>query len=122
MKTQKAVAQTGDVVELRGLPEKITNRTIGIRVYAAGTLFTTDPINLRIVLLSENEQVGQAGMAIGGELDRQSGILCVEPNAEANVGMMLTNSDCESIRIVILDPENDAVLAQSDEIPVKLGI
>jgi hypothetical protein len=120
--TQKAVAQTGDVVELRGLPEKITNRTIGIRVYAAGTLFTTDPINLRIVLLSENEQVGQAGMAIGGELDRQSGILCVEPNAEANVGMMLTNSDCESIRIVILDPENDAVLAQSDEIPVKLGI
>ena len=120
--TQKPTAKQGELVELRGLPEKITHRTFGIKVYAAGTLFSTEANSIRIVLIADNQQVGQAGMAIGGELDRQSGVLNVDPNAEANVGMMLTKSDCDSIRIVVLDPENDAVLAQSDEIPVKLGI
>ena len=35
---------------------------------------------------------------------------------------MLTRDDCKSLRVVALDPATDAVLDQSDEIPVKLGI
>jgi hypothetical protein len=36
--------------------------------------------------------------------------------------MMLTRDDCTSVRVVVLDPVTDAVLDQSDELPVKLGI
>ena len=113
---------TGKVAQLRGVPAKITNRTFGVRVLVVGDLFTTEPVALRVVLVSGNEQVGQAGIAIGGDLDRSSGILHVSPNADANVGMMLTRDDCTSMRVVVLDPATDAVLDQSDELPVKLGI
>ena len=113
---------TGKVAQLRGVPDKITNRTFGVRVLVVGDLFTTEPVALRVVLVSGNEQVGQAGIAIGGELDRSSGILHVSPNADANVGMMLTRDDCTSVRVVVSDPATDAVVDQSDELPVKLGI
>ena len=113
---------TGKVAQLRGVPDKITNRTFGVRVLVVGDLFTTEPVALRVVLVSGNEQVGQAGIAIGGDLDRSSGILHVSPNADANVGMMLTRDDRTSVRVVVLDPATDAVLDQSDELPVKLGI
>ena len=113
---------TGKVAQLRGVPDKITNRTFGVRVLVVGDLFTTEPVALRVVLVSGKEQVGQAGIAIGGDLDRSSGILHVSPNADANVGMMLTRDDCTSVRVVVLDPATDAVLDQSDELPVKLGI
>lgn len=113
---------TGKVAQLHGLSDKITNRTFGVRVLVVGDLFTTEPVALRVVIVSGNEQVGQAGMAIGGDLDRSSGILHVSPNSEASVGMMLTRDDCTSIRVMVLDPATDAVLDKSDELPVKLGI
>ena len=113
---------TGKVAQLRGVPYKITNRTFGVRVLVVGDLFTTEPVALRVVLVSGNEQVGHAGIAIGGDLDGSSGILHVSPNADANVGMMLTRDDCTSVRVVVLDPATDAVLDQSDELTVKLGI
>lgn len=115
--------QTRTVAQLRGVPDKITNRTFAVRVLVVGDLFTTsETVVLRVVLLSGNEQVGQAGIAIGGDLDRSSGILHVSPNGDANVGMILTRDDCTSVRVVVLDPATDAVLAQSEELPVKLGI
>ena len=113
---------TGKVAQLRGVPDKITNRTFGVRVLVVADLFTTEPVALRVVLVSGNEQVGHAGIAIGGDLDGSSGILHVSPNADANVGMMLTRDDCTSVRVVVLDPATDAVLDQSDELTVKLGI
>jgi len=111
-----------NIAQLLGVPEKITNRTFGVRVLLSGDLFHTEPVAVRVVLISGNEQVGQAGIAIGGDLDRASGILQVNPNSEANVGMMLTRDDCDSVRVVVLDPTTDAVLDQSGELPVKLGI
>lgn len=115
--------QTGNIAQLRGVPDKLTNRTFGVRVFVVGNLISTEPVALRLVLISEkNEQVGQAGMVIGGELDRSSGIILVGPNTEANVGMMLTRDDCTSVRVLVLAPGSDAVLDQSDELQVKLGI
>ena len=35
---------------------------------------------------------------------------------------MLSREDCKKVRIMVLDPATDAVLAQSDDITVKLGI
>ena len=120
--TPGAQAPAEKIAALLGVPEKVTNRTFGIRVFVSGDLLSVEPVAVRVVLFSGSEQVGQAGMAIGGDLDRASGILEVNPNSEASVGMMLTRDDCDSVQVVILNPATDAVLDQSVDLPVKLGI
>ena len=117
---QQVVA--GRTVQLRNVPNRITNRTFVVGVLATGDLFTSEQLDLRIVLVSGSEQVGHAGMAIGGELDRSSHVLHMSPNSEANLGMILTRDDCTSLRVVVQDPATDAVLDQSVEIPVSLGV
>ncbi len=111
------------IAQLRGVPEKLTNRTFGVRVVVVeGDLFATVPVALRVILMAGDEQVGQVGMAIGADLDRAGGVIHIEAGSEANLGMMLIREDCSSVRVMILDPATDAVLDQSAEIPVKLGI
>ena len=122
MPSHETQRPAGKTAHLLGLPDKITNRTFGVRVVASGDLFTTEPLALRVILVAGGEQVGQAGMAVGGELDRSTGVLQLSPNSEANVGIMLTRDDCNSVRVVALDPATDAVLDQSSELPVRLGI
>ncbi len=97
-------APTGKLACLRGVPDKLTNRTFGVRVLVEGDLFTKDPVALRVVLVSGGEQVGQAGMPIGAELDRSTAVLRVKPGTEANVGLMLTRGDCTSVRVMAQDP------------------
>jgi hypothetical protein len=115
-------APTGKRVQLGGVPETLTNRTFGVRVLAVADLFAIEPMALRVVLVAGHEQVGQAGMVLNADFDRATGIMHVQPGTEASVGLMLTRDDCQKVRIVVLDPATDAVLNQSDEIPVKLGI
>jgi len=119
---RNAKAPTGKLVHLAGVPDKLTNRTFGVRVSVAAELFSTDPVSLRVVLVSGSELVGQAGMAVGAEFDRTTGLLRLTPGTEASVGLMLTRDDCQTVRVLVQDPATDAVLDQSDEIPVKLGI
>ena len=40
----------------------------------------------------------------------------------ATVAMLLQSEDCDKVRVVVQDPTTDAVLAQSNDIPVNLGI
>ena len=115
-------APAGKRVQLGGVPETLTNRTFGVRLLAVADLFATEPVALRVVLVAGHEQVGQAGMVIDADFDRTTGILHMQPGTEASVGLMLTRDDCQKVRIVVQDPATDAVLDQSDEIPVKLGI
>jgi len=114
------------VAQLRGVPATVTNRTFGVKVHVTEQTRLDSQVDatigLRIILLAGGEQVGQAGMAVGAEFDRASGILRVKPGAEASVGLMLTRDDCASVRVVIQDPGTDAVLDQSEELPVRLGI
>ena len=77
---------------------------------------------MRVILMSGREQVGQAGMAVGADLDRASGLIQAKPGTQADVVLVLTRDDCLTVRVVALDPATDAVLAQSDDLPVKLGI
>lgn len=122
MTAGKPVPAPGIDVRIEGCPPAVTNRTFGIKVAASGDLLATEPLVLRVVLMFGAEEVGRAGMAVGGELDRGTGTLTLELGTEASVGMMLTNDQCESLRVVVLDARTDGVLAQSDELPVKLGI
>ena len=120
--SRRSRAPADKTVKLIGVPAEITNRTFGVRILVAGDLFLADPATVRVVIVSGNEQVGQSGMAIGADLDPASGVLHVKRNSEANVGMMLTRDDCDSVRVVVLDPVTDAVMDQSEELPVRLGI
>jgi len=119
---QAAPAAAKVSIELEGLPEKVTNRIFSVRLRVTGDLFTEDAVPIRIVLLSANEQVGQAGMALGGQLDLDTSVVLVPPGAEVNVGMRLAAEDVSAIQVVALDPTTDAVLRSSKEIPVRLGI
>jgi len=115
-------AASGSRVSLEGHPGVLTNRTFGMRVVVAADLFSQEPIPVRLVLLAEGLEVGRCGMALDAELDRGSGILMVQPGKPANLAMILTRDEFKKIRIVAQDPATDAVLAQSDDIDVKLGI
>ena len=118
----EATPQPGVLVRLAGLPDAVTNRTFGVRLRLDAGLFETEPVPVRVVLVSGGEEVGQAGMALNAELDRVTGILRVEQGKEASVGLMLTRDDCKTVRVVVQDPATDAVLDQSEELPVRLGI
>jgi hypothetical protein len=109
-------------VQIEGFPEVITNRTFGMRVRVDTNIFDDAPVTLRLVLISDGQEVGQAGMALDAELDRATGQVHIEPGGTANIAMMLTRDDCKKLRIVAQDPTTDAVLAQSNDIQVKLGI
>jgi PglZ domain-containing protein len=110
----------GVKVTLEGLPAAITNRIFSVRVTVAADLFSTDLAPLRIVLMAEGEQAGQAEMAVNAEFDRQTGCVKLKPGVEASVGIMLTLEKCPTVKVVVLDPATDAVLGQSPELPVKV--
>ncbi len=112
----------GIQVAVEGYPMEVTNRILSIRIHVDGGLFQRDPVPLRPVLVSGGEQVGHVGMAHDAAHDRTTGCVSVQPRIEASVGMMLTNDNCDSLRIVIQDPSTDAILFETDDLPVKLGI
>jgi hypothetical protein len=107
-------------VDVGGLPDAITNRAFTVRLSVA--VLTEGPLQVRVALLAGAEQVGEVGMAVGAKFDRDAGVVTLEPGAEASVGVMLLRDDCTDVRLVVQDPATDAVLGQSAEIPVRLGI
>jgi hypothetical protein len=109
-------------IALEGYPNVLTNRTFGMRVQVAADLFSQEPVPVRLVLLAEGLEVGRCGMSLDAELDRATGVLMVQPGKPANVAMMLTRDEFKQIRIVAQNPATDAVLAQSGDIDVKLGM
>lgn len=113
--------ETKAKVRLHGVPEKITNRTVGVRVELARDLFS-EPHWVRVVLLHGSEQVGEAGMAQGAVLDSRTKRIQLTPGEAATVGLMLSRDDCKTVRLTVLDAETDAVLFQSKNLNVSLSI
>lgn len=108
-------------VRLHDVPEKITNRTVGVRVELAPDLFA-EPHWVRVVLLHQSEQVGEAGMVQGATLDPRTKRVQLTPGQIAVVGLMLSREDCKSVKLVVLDAETEAILAQSKTLNVSLSI
>jgi hypothetical protein len=114
-------AEAGVEVRLGGVPEILTNRTFGVTLELAG-LFASEPKAVRPILLAEGEQVGQAGMAIEADLDPTTHCVTLRPGVVTSVALVLEREGCKKLRVVVQDPATDAVLAQSPDIAVKLGI
>ncbi len=108
-------------VRLHDVPERITNRTVGVKVELAPDLFA-EPHWVRVVLLHHSEQVGEAGMVQGAVLDPRTKRVQLTPGQPAVVGLMLSREDCKTVRLVVLDAETEAVLAQSKNLNVSLSI
>lgn len=107
---------------LSGLPEAIANRTIAITLKVEQSLFGEREVAVRPILLRGGVQVGEAGMAIDAKFDSVSRCVRLTPGKEATVAMLLSSDESAPVKVVVQDPATDAVLAESDDIPVKLGI
>ncbi|MCP3911843.1 MAG: PglZ domain-containing protein, partial [Actinomycetia bacterium] len=134
----KIAAEAGAPVTLEGYPAVVTNRTFGLRLTVhKRDLFTEEPVPVRLVLVAGGQEVGRAGMAVdtrhacppsGERLDRATGTVMASFAEEINVAMILTSDrlpngdEVTKVRIVAQDPATDAILGQSEELPVKLGI
>jgi len=122
MASGKAAAMPGVGVRIEECPVTVTNGMFVVKLVAEGDLLASEPVRLRVLLLSDAEEVGEAKMAVGGEWDSARQLLMLPLGKAASVGVALTNRSCKSLRVVVLDAETDSVLAQSDDLPVKLGI
>jgi hypothetical protein len=107
-----------------GVPEVITNRIFTVTMEFAGEHLSLLPgsRDLRPLLVVGGQQVGNAGMAIGAELDRTSGCVKLETGNIATVAMVLTRDDVPSVELLVQDPATDRDLYRSPEIPVRLGV
>ncbi|MBJ6799738.1 PglZ domain-containing protein [Geomonas propionica] len=119
----KSSAQRSIVVS--GVPELLATRTMGITIEIATTnlldMIDTGPMTVRPVLVCGGKQVGKAGLAVHGEFDSSTGCVAIKPNEKVMVGMLLSE-ESETVQVVVLDPQTDAVLGQSGVIEVKLGM
>src|SRR5262249_13170498 len=105
----------------KGVPKVLNNRTFGVTIDYAH-LFDREPIAVRPVLVAGGEQAGEAGMALDAPFDRDSKTVTIEPGRPATVAMLLRREDCATIRVAGPDPATDAVLVQSEDIPIRLGV
>jgi len=119
MGQERPSAGPGGILVLSGVPDVLTNRTFGIHLEIGG-LFS-QPCTVRPLLLSKGVIVGKAGMALDGQYDQNTGCVSIEPLKRVSVAMVLENEECKKVTVIVQDPATDSVLAQSDEIPVKLG-
>ena len=107
----------GDV-ELSGVPARISNRIFSVRVTARGMY----PKILRVVVMHNGEYIGEAGLAVDQEFDPVKKLLKLPGGSTGQVAIMLTKADVSPVRVVVLDADTGAMLAQSQEIPVQLGM
>jgi hypothetical protein len=121
MPTGEAKAVSTESASLLELPDAVTNRLFPVR-FLVQSLLAEEPLTLRLVLLRDDVEVGAAGMATGADFDSATGVIRVAPNTEVSVVMMLTNDEVKAVKVVLQDVRTDAVLAKSDDIPVKLGV
>ncbi|MBV9496262.1 MAG: PglZ domain-containing protein [Acidobacteria bacterium] len=103
-------------VVLLSTPKEITTRMPTVEI-GQGQM-SLDSIEVRPVLLSGNQIVGKAEHAFGAPVDRERGVVSVG-REKATVGIIL-HEVVQSVRIVLFDAATDAILDQSDEIPVKV--
>ena len=92
------------------------------RRHRGADLVEAAPLEVRILLLSKEIEAGRAGMAVGAEFDRATGVLKLLPDTPVSIAMVLTREDAELVRIVVQDALTGAVVGESRTIPVKLNL
>jgi PglZ domain len=113
----------GEQVSLTDCPNAVTNRVFSVKLtYGANLLNREEARTVRVVLIADGKQVGRTEMAIDAGCDPTTGTVTLAPGKTAAVGLLLAKDDAASLKVVVLDPSSDAVLAESPELAVRLGI
>ncbi|MEY3226253.1 MAG: hypothetical protein RLZZ536_872, partial [Planctomycetota bacterium] len=107
-------------VNLSKVPERIVNRIVTFGIAVEKSLFASDDVVVRPVLLSNGQHVGHAGMALDAVHDPLTHTVRIKPGSSCTVAVQLLRDDIDSVEIVVLDPESDRLLVKSGRIPVKL--
>lgn len=111
----------GAAIAVTNVPAEITNRIFSVKISLAS--LSVEAIRVQPVLMSGDAQAGTAGLAVGAEFDRSTGLARLQPAGEATIGFVLDDDEVASVRIVVLDPATDAELYRSpSDIPVRLGV
>ena len=118
--SEPKTASTESAVLLEA-PDRVTNRLFPVR-FLVQSLFAEESVPVRLLLIHEGIEAGAARMATGAAFDDATGVIRVPANTEVGAVVMLADDSCPAVKIVLQDVRTDAVLAQSDEIPVKLGV
>jgi hypothetical protein len=120
-----ASAAAAEPVTATGLPSAITNRIFSVTLQLGGqtlALFSGSMV-VKPLLMSSGRQVGHVGMAVGAELDPDTGFLQLQTGKPVTAAFVLTDEKAESVRVVVQDPATDAELYRSpSDIPVQLGV
>lgn len=117
-----AVVAGGFDVHLIDVPTAVTNRFFSVHVDVQPRgLFSGESVRLRLVLMAEQSQVGHAAMTDVPDFDAKTHVVVLRPGARAQVAMRLTHEDVTSVRVVALDPETGAVLAESNLLANQLS-
>lgn len=111
---------TGAAVRISEHPEAITNRTFGVKLDVEAELLSSEPLKVRVLLISGGEEAGRAGMVLGAEFERETGVLSLPTGCSASVAMVLTRDDVATLRVVVQDALSGSVLVESKVIPVQL--
>jgi hypothetical protein len=112
-------------ITVSGSPEAVTNRIFSVTLAFGGKqlMLGASEIVVRPLLMSAGRQVGTVGMAVNAEFDRATGCVRLEPNRPVTIAFLLSDESVASLRIVVLDPANDAELYRSAiDIPIRLGL
>lgn len=120
--TASAAKPAGSVVEVAGIPDRITNRIFSVSLRLGLRLFATSQVVRPVLVTTSGRVVGTVGMASGGELDHATGTVRLEPGKTVTVGFMLPEEELASIQVLVQDPATDAPLGHSPQITVQLGI
>ncbi len=118
--TKQVAQSTGGHVRITEFPEAITNRTFGVKLDAEPDLLSTEPLQLRVLLISNGEEVGRAGMVLEAEFNRETGIVTMLVGSTASVAMVLHRDDISTLKVVLQDSQNGSVLHESKVIPIQL--
>jgi hypothetical protein len=121
----RASAVTSESVTATGLPTEITTRIFSVTLQLGGETLAlfSGAVVVKPLLMSSGQQVGYAGMAVGADLDRDTGYLQLQTGKPVTVVFMLSDEDAQAVRVVVLDPNTDAELYRSpNDIPVRLGV
>jgi hypothetical protein len=117
---ESGVESTGAQVRITEHPDAITNRTFGVKLDLETDLLSTEPLNLRVLLISGGEEVGQAGMAVGAEFNRETSVVTMPTGGSASIAMVLTRDDVDTLRVVVQDTVSGRVLHETKALPVQL--
>ena len=111
-----------DEIALFNYPTTLNTRTLSLTIFRQSTLLSQDPIPVQVIIVAEGQEVGRLGMALNVEFDRTTSSILLPAGREISIGMMLSDDQRQSIRVVAQDPQTDKVLAQTPDIPVVLSV